>query len=169
MKNNKTNTFEYFYQTKDHSLSVPEERKRILNTKLAEITPILDHNTNKPIGPDRIFKKGGNGPGLMMSRTIGDLEGHELGIIATPDVNELILDFGEYVVISASDGLWDKVKYEKIIEIINQYYLCQNVKKILDDLLTEAKKEWRNTDDVIDDITIAVVLLSNVQIKKMIN
>ena len=54
-----------------------------------------------------------------MSRTIGDLEGHKLGIIATANVNELILDFGEYVIISASDGLWDKVKYEKIIEIIN--------------------------------------------------
>ena len=48
MKNNKTNTFEYFYQTKDHSLLVPEERERILNTKLAEITPILNYNTNKP-------------------------------------------------------------------------------------------------------------------------
>ena len=63
MKNNKTNTFEYFYQTKEHSLLVPEERERILNTRIAEITPILDHNTNKPVGPDRIFKKEGMVPG----------------------------------------------------------------------------------------------------------
>ena len=37
-----------------------------------------------PIGPNRVWKKFEEAPGLMMSRTFGDRMGHACGIICTP-------------------------------------------------------------------------------------
>ena len=42
-------------------------------------------------GPERVWKKGCNTPGLAMSRSIGDTEAHKIGVISEPDLKEIEL------------------------------------------------------------------------------
>ena len=41
------------------------------------------------MGPFRVYAAGGEGPGLAMSRSIGDLGHHRIGVIATPVTAEM--------------------------------------------------------------------------------
>jgi hypothetical protein len=36
------------------------------------------------VGPLRVWRKDRNGPGLAMSRSLGDLEAHEVGVVEVP-------------------------------------------------------------------------------------
>jgi hypothetical protein len=40
----------------------------------------------KRIGPARVYSKDDDGPGLAMSRSLGDTIAEKLGVISTPDV-----------------------------------------------------------------------------------
>jgi hypothetical protein len=40
----------------------------------------------KRIGPARVYSKDDDGPGLAMSRSLGDTVAERLGVICTPDV-----------------------------------------------------------------------------------
>ena len=150
---------EFIFTTKAHTLSVREEKERILQCPNAEVTAIVDSESGKAVGPERIFTKGKNGPGIMMTRSIGDVEAHALGVTDEADVNEVELSEGEYAVIAASDGLWDKVSDKEICEVVEKYYKSGGVKEMLEELGDTAERKWRDTDDVIDDITIGVVVL----------
>lgn len=58
-------------------------------------------------GARRVFARGGGLPGLAMSRTLGDLEGHRVGMTAVPTVSPpLPFKLGSDV-IAATDGVWD--------------------------------------------------------------
>ena len=149
----------FIFKTKAHTLSVPEEKERILQCPNAEVTAIIDSESGKAVGPERIFTKGKNGPGIMMTRSIGDVEAHALGVTDEADVDEVELNEGEYAVIAASDGLWDKVSDEEVCEVVRNYYKSGNVKEMVEELSDTAERKWRDTDDVIDDITIGIALL----------
>jgi hypothetical protein len=41
---------------------------------------------NKFVGPKRVWKKGEQSPGLMMTRTFGDTFAHTIGVISLPEV-----------------------------------------------------------------------------------
>ena len=160
----------FIFETKAHTLSVPSEKERILKCPNAEVTAIVDNESGKKIGPERIFTKGKNGPGIMMTRSIGDVEAHALGVTDEADVDEKELTEGEYAVIAASDGLWDKVSDEEVCGVVEKFYKSKDVKMIVEELSDIAERKWRDTDDVIDDITIGIVLLKvdsqNIRSKK---
>jgi serine/threonine protein phosphatase PrpC len=138
---------------------VPEEKERILQCPNAEVTAIIDSESGKAVGPERIFTKGKNGPGIMMTRSIGDVEAHALGVTDEADVDEVDLNEGEYAVIAASDGLWDKVSDKEVCAVVQKYYKSGKVKEMVEELSDAAERKWRDTDDVVDDITIGIVLL----------
>jgi serine/threonine protein phosphatase PrpC len=150
---------EFVFETKAHTLSVREEKERILQCPNAEVTAIVDSESGKAVGPERIFTKGKNGPGIMMTRSIGDVEAHALGVTDEADVDEVDLNEGEYAVIAASDGLWDKVSDKEVCEVVWKYYKSGKVKEMVEELSDAAERKWRDTDDVVDDITIGIVLL----------
>ena len=144
-----------------HSLESKEERKFIDLSK-AEVTR-LKNESGKEMGPLRLFQKGGTGPGLMMSRSLGDSIGHDLGMSVEPEVIEIKCKGNEKYLIIASDGLWDKVTDNDVISIVDKYYAKiggeQNVdlNECCQELLVKAEDNWRADEDVVDDITIIVV------------
>lgn len=55
----------------------------------------------------RIWNSTKEGPGLAMTRSLGDKAGREIGVIADPDIYEIILKEDDRFIIIASDGVWE--------------------------------------------------------------
>ena len=62
-------------------------------------------------------------PGLSISRSLGDLLAHHIGVTSCPDVK--IVDIGpthQFVAI-ASDGVWSHLETDEIGEIVTEFGL----------------------------------------------
>lgn len=57
----------------------------------------------------RIFARGTNVPGLMMSRSLGDSCAHRLGALSVPEVHTDVPLVAGSTVVVASDGVWEKI------------------------------------------------------------
>ena len=145
-----------------HSLENEEERKFIDLSK-AEVSRLKDES-GEETGPLRLFQKGKPGPGLMMSRSLGDSIGHDLGMSVEPEVIEIKCKGNEKYLIIASDGLWDKVQDDDVCEIVDKYYesIDDNIdlNECCQELLEIAENNWRAEEDVVDDITIIIVFFN---------
>lgn len=62
----------------------------------------------------RIWNKAYTGPGLAMSRSLGDRLAHNLGCSDHPDVFEHNIKGNEKYVFLASDGVWEVMENEDI-------------------------------------------------------
>ena len=62
-----------------------------------------------PVGPERLWMKTQDLPGLAVSRSIGDGIAHSIGCSSTPDIRVIDIMREHDFVIMASDGLWDVV------------------------------------------------------------
>ena len=112
--------------SKIHLASDKKEQKRIIENG-GEVHPYYDENGIFE-GPDRIYVKNKIYPGLSMSRTIGDLEAHKIGVISEPDIIlKKIENTSKYVVIG-SDGLWDVVRPYDVIRIVRPFFNSGNIK-----------------------------------------
>jgi len=68
----------------------------------------------------RIYVRARMYPGLSISRSIGDVLAHEIGVISTPEVVEHNISNDLYLII-ASGGLWDHISTEEVVELISSY------------------------------------------------
>lgn len=91
--------------TVDQKPNHEEEMERIHQCG-GVVSRLTDEQGNR-IGPYRIWRKGGNTPGLAMSRSIGDKIASQLGVIPTPIVQEFDYAPGQdRFIVMASDGIW---------------------------------------------------------------
>ena len=67
--------------------------------------------------------KGSLLPGLAMSRSFGDKIGKDIGIISEPLINEYILNKDVKYIIMGSDGIWEFLSNEQVMNIGNKYYI----------------------------------------------
>lgn len=84
----------------DHRPDLERESKRILAAG-GRIKP-SNHG-----GPPRVWHISQEIPGIMVSRSIGDVFAHGFGVSALPDVYRKQVDHRDKFIIIASDGLWD--------------------------------------------------------------
>ncbi len=70
----------------DHKPGNSGELERINNSG-GRVEPYRDQNGN-PVGPDRVWLKDDNVPGLAMSRSIGDFVANRAGVIAEPGIKK---------------------------------------------------------------------------------
>ena len=138
--------------------NLPIERGRIL--KKQGIIRILKDFNQKEIGPLRVFSKGSFLPGLSMSRSFGDKIGKDIGIIVDPIINEYNLNSDVKYIVMASDGLWEFMTNEKIMEIGNRYYVMNDPDNFCQILLKNSKELWERKSRNIDDITIIVIFFT---------
>ena len=92
----------------DHKPNLDLEKERILKMN-GEIRQIYNKHTNRGIGVERVWLKKHDFPGLAMSRSLGDKLAHTVGVIPEPDLKTVHLDrdMNDYLVLLASDGVWD--------------------------------------------------------------
>ena len=69
----------------------------------------------------RIYARGKDGPGLAVSRSIGDMEAHKLGVCERPDIQVVKLDHRRmrYTLVLASDGLWNVFGPNMVLRNLN--------------------------------------------------
>lgn len=68
--------------SEDHKPSLPHEKKRVEQSG-GRVEPILGPQ-GQWLGPDRVWMKNEDTPGLAMSRSLGDGLAHSLGVSSEP-------------------------------------------------------------------------------------
>ena len=63
-------------------------------------------------------------------------------------------------IVMASDGLWEFMTNEKIMEIGNKYYVMNDPDNFCQILLKISKELWERKSKNIDDITIIVIFFT---------
>ena len=140
-----------------HLASDEKEQKRILEQG-GEIHPYYEQNGIFE-GPDRIYAKNKVYPGLVMSRTFGDLEAKKIGVISEPDIIIKKIDSNAKYIVLGSDGLWDVVKPYDVIRIVRPFFNKGDIEGACQTLMKRAKQQWDKGEDERDDITFIVVFI----------
>ena len=101
-------------------------------------------------------------PGLSISRSLGDILAHHIGVTSEPDIKVQEITPNDKFLAIGSDGIWDNLGHDEVIEIINNYgmrdpgtsteFICSKVRDIC-----------TSDNSILDDQTIiASYLNSNV-------
>ena len=147
--------------SRDHKPSDPEENKRIINNN-GRVKKCYDEDLKKYLGPDRVWLKNKEEPGLAMSRSIGDKIAHTVGVIDEPEFKNYEYDGNEKFIIIASDGIWEYLHGDDCIKIIRPIYEdnkdCEEAALAL---VKEAFRKWKRKEVAIDDITAIVVFFED--------
>ena len=143
--------------SRDHKPTETDEMKRILLNG-GRIKQFYDEKLKEYIGPERIWLKNSEIPGLAMSRSIGDTIAHSVGVISEPEIIKVDFVGSEKFIVIASDGIWEYIDSDECVKIIKDFYE-NNMDAVggLNALVKEAFKRWKIEEDNIDDIT-AIVL-----------
>lgn len=133
----KTNKKIALEMTIDHKPSRDDETKRIIE-RGGEVT-------DKQGGVPRIFKKNEDGPGLAVSRSVGDVVAHDCGVSSEPEIIDKEIEPDDAFVVIGSDGVWDLMSSPEVIGFI--FDKMETKKEFVAKMLAE---ECRNRWEVIN-------------------
>ena len=154
---NENGLYSYKYLSRDHKPSEKDESLRIINNN-GRIKRCYDEDLKKYLGPERVWLKNKEEPGLAMTRSIGDKIAHSIGVIDEPEFKNNEFDGNEKFIIIASDGIWEYLNGDDCIKIVKKYYEENyEVDKASFALVKEAFDKWKRKEIVIDDITVIVI------------
>ena len=98
-------------------------------------------------------------PGLAMSRSIGDMIAHTVGVSPDPEVTRFDLGSRDKFIVIASDGVFEYLSDQEIGCIVQPYCRKNSPERAGKALVLAAAQRWRENDTVIDDITCIVICL----------
>ena len=111
-------------------------------------------------GPARVWLAGEKGPGLAMSRSIGDYTAHTVGVIPDPVVTVQTLEPEDQIIVIASDGVWEVMTNLDVAMVAMQYYPQEKAESAANAVVTQANQKWRESGKTsTDDITCVVLFL----------
>ena len=140
--------------TRDHKPTEPDEKQRILEND-GRIQPFLEDG--EFVGPERIWIKEEEVPGLAMTRSFGDRVAATVGVISEPEIKEFDLDINDKFMIIASDGIWEFISSQECVDMISNFYEQNDIKRCCQFLYDESSKRWLKEEEVIDDTTLILV------------
>lgn len=112
------------------------------------------------MGPLRVWQKDEWVPGLAMTRSIGDTCLSDCGVIPTPEVAYVRLNGADSFVVLASDGVWEFMTSQEVIDFVGKYRRQRrSAQSASDALVREAISRWRRNEAVVDDTTAVVLYL----------
>ncbi len=124
----------------------------------------VDHRVDNKEERKRIEKMGGlvsrgyackaDGDGLMPTRTIGDYEYEDIGIISTPYTNSYKIKKKDLVLIVACDGLFDEMSNSEVEDFVRRYADSE-------ELVRELKKYVYKECYGSDNLTIIAISLND--------
>ncbi len=139
----------------DHKPDLEIEKDRII--KSGGIIRPMREEDGEFIGPQRIWVKDANLPGLAMSRSFGDEVAHQIGVSTDPEIIEYELHEEDKFIILASDGIWEFMSNQEVVDIVKDYYINENCKGAIKHLYKESCNKWIEEENLIDDITLIIV------------
>jgi serine/threonine protein phosphatase PrpC len=146
--------------TRDHKPSIPEEADRILSHG-GRIRPMKDEDGNF-VGPLRVYMKEKDLPGLAMTRSFGDYYASIAGTIPIPEISEYIFVPEDKFIILASDGLFEFIESDEVVNIVGEYYQKNDIVGCSEFLYKESYRKWiSEEEDTVDDITIILVFFED--------
>jgi integrin-linked kinase-associated serine/threonine phosphatase 2C len=94
----------------DHKPTRPDEKQRVLRAG-GKIEKLVHDGV--PVGPYRVWADD-EGPGIAMTRTLGDLQAKKIGLISEPEVQHLELTRQDKFIVIGSDGVWDVMSSSEV-------------------------------------------------------
>ncbi|CAD8202823.1 unnamed protein product [Paramecium octaurelia] len=144
--------------SRDHKPSCKDEADRIL-VNGGRIDPLMN-GLGLFVGPLRVWTKQ-NVPGLAMTRSLGDEIAHSVGVSDKPEILQFDLGKNDKAIILGSDGLFEFLSDEQIINCISPYYDTSNIEGACNQLMLAACNGWmQKCNNLIDDITFIVLFLT---------
>lgn len=136
-------------------ITVPEHTPTDENEKIRIYNRRGEVRTTSNDKKNRIYVRARMYPGLSTSRSLGDLLAHHVGVTSQPNTRIIPLCPNDKFIAIASDGIWDNIGPEDVVEIISDYgmkdpgmsseLICSKVKDIC-----------LSDNSALDDMTIIV-------------
>ena len=157
---NNSNNYEFIELSHDHKPNNKEEKERI--EKLGgEVSQeyFIGKGEEGPTGPFRVWYKGYDYPGIAISRSLGDKIAELIGVISEPDILELDIDDNCKYIIMGSDGVFDYLSNDEIMNIAKPFLMKNNPDKACINIVERASQLFKEKEERIDDITINIIIL----------
>ena len=157
----KSNTSNNNYNTSELSKKSQERKSIFLNIQNANSIKnkeIINNNSEKIKLLKKIYLK--EFKELNLSRSLGDLEAQNLGIIQEPEIVECDLKFnrGKFIILG-TNSLFQFITNEEINVIVKKYMKENKGFAACKELEELARERWKKNFRKIEDITIIIVFL----------
>jgi serine/threonine protein phosphatase PrpC len=119
----------------DHKPTRPDEKERILKSG-GKVERLIHDGV--PVGPYRVWLDD-EGPGIAMTRTLGDLQAKKIGLISDPEIEHIELNPNDRFIVMGSDGLWDVMESNEVVGFVLQHEQRETVAEAL---VQEARSRW---------------------------
>jgi len=138
--------------TVDLKPDLPREAERIKRCK-GRVFALQD----EPEVP-RVWLPFDDAPGLAMARAFGDFCLKEYGVISIPEFSHRILTDRDKFIVLASDGVWDVLSNEEVVDIVSSAPTRSSAARILVD---SAAREWKTKypTSKMDDCAVVCLFL----------
>lgn len=144
--------------TTDHKPESPEEQKRI-QAKGGRVAQAQDIR-GRFSGPERVWLKNANSPGLAMSRSLGDCIAHSVGCSCEPELTSTTLTPEDKIVLLASDGIWEFMSNQQVASIVLPFFEKDAPEAAANALVSVALQQWKRQSQSVDDITVVIIFLN---------
>ncbi|KAK1371278.1 PPM-type phosphatase domain-containing protein [Heracleum sosnowskyi] len=106
----------------------------------------------------RVWLPFDDAPGLAMARAFGDFCLKDYGVISIPEFSHRTLTESDKFIVLASDGVWDVLSNEEVVEIISSAPTRSSAARILVD---SAAREWKSKypTSKMDDCAVVCLYL----------
>ncbi|OIT32752.1 PREDICTED: probable protein phosphatase 2C 52 [Nicotiana attenuata] len=138
--------------TVDLKPDLPKEAERIKRCK-GRVFALQDEPEVQ-----RVWLPFDDAPGLAMARAFGDFCLKEYGVISVPEFSHHILTERDKFIVLASDGVWDVLSNEEVVEIVSSAPTRASAARILVD---SAAREWKTKypTSKMDDCAVVCLFL----------
>ncbi|CAN4117510.1 unnamed protein product [Withania somnifera] len=120
--------------TVDLKPDLPKEAERIKQCK-GRVFALQDEPEVQ-----RVWLPFDNAPGLAMARAFGDFCVKDYGVISVPEFSHRVLTEKDKFVVLASDGVWDVLSNEEVVDIVSSASTRSSAARVLVD---SAASEWK--------------------------
>jgi serine/threonine protein phosphatase PrpC len=152
--NKETGTIKAIDLSRDHKPTEKDEAQRIIDND-GRIQPFIEDG--EFVGPERVWIKEEEVPGLAMTRSFGDRVAATVGVMSEPEIKEFDFCEEDKYMIIASDGIWEFISSQECIDIIKDFYEKNDLKGCCEYLYQESSKRWLKEEEVIDDTTLILI------------
>ena len=97
---------------------------------------------------------------MIISRSLGDSDAKNLGVIPEPEVKEYLIKKGDKAIIIASNGLWKNVNNEEVMNVVKKLWNKKDGNIIVNELYKLSVEKSKKENCNMDDTTIICVLLN---------